>query len=71
MKLLEHHIKWLEQNDGEYSVSANRGSWLDESGKHVENRMVFVYNSTQISFNPLGLSQAIDTILEIYPESLK
>lgn len=38
-------------------------------GVHEENKCIFVFNNTQISFNPKGLTQAIDKVLELYPES--
>lgn len=68
MKLQKHHIEWLERNDGNYTCVANRGRRINEEGVHEENKCIFIFNSTQISFNPKGLAQTIDKVLELYPE---
>ena len=69
MKLQKHHIEWFERNDGDYTCEANRGRWINEDGIHEENKCIFIFKNTQFSFNPKGLIQAIDKVLELYPDS--
>ena len=68
MKLQKHHIEWLERNDGEYEIIPDRCRF-ERDGVHFVNKMRVHFKYTAFTFNENGLSQAIDNILELYPES--
>ena len=68
MKLQKHHIEWLERNDGEYEIIPDRCRF-ERHGVHFVNKMRVHFKYTAFTFNENGLSQAIDSILEFYPES--
>lgn len=68
MKLQKHHIDWLERNDGEYEIIPDRCNF-ERDGLHFVNKIRVCFKSTAFTFNENGLSQAIDNILELYPES--
>lgn len=68
MKLQKHHIEWLERNDGDYEIIPDR-CIFERDGVHFVNKMRVCFKSTAFTFNEGGLSQAIDNILESYPES--
>lgn len=71
MKLQEHHIRWLEQNDGDYEIIPCRLYWTDSENIKRQNKLRIVFKSTEFSFNPNGLADGIDTVIKLYPESLK
>lgn len=68
MKLQKHHIEWLERNDGDYEIIPDRCRF-ERDGVPFVNKMRVYFKSTAFTFNESGLSQAIDNILESYPES--
>ena len=68
MKLQKHHIEWLERNDGDYEIIPDR-CVFERDGVHFVNKIRVCFKSTAFIFNENGLSQAIDNILELYPES--
>lgn len=73
-KLLPHHIDWLNRNDGKYSVIANNDVFFRNRNNSdcvdkLTNKIIFVFRSTQFSFNELGLAQAIDAAIAAYPDS--
>ena len=68
MKLQKHHIEWLERNDGDYEIIPDRCRF-ERDGVHFVNKIRVCFKSTVFTFNENGLSQAIDNILELYPES--
>lgn len=69
MKLLQHHIEWLERNDGKYDITSDYSIWYTTEGEPIKNVMSVSFNNTRFPFNPDGLSGAIDTILDAYPNS--
>ena len=68
MKLQKHHVEWLERNDGDYEIIPDR-CVFERDGVHFVNKIRFSFKSTAFTFNENGLSQAIDNVLEMYPES--
>lgn len=71
MKLQEHHIKWLEQNDGDYEIVPCRMRWVDADGNEKQNKIRMSFRSTAFSFLPNGLAEGIEQIIKLYPDSLK
>lgn len=71
MKLKEHHIRWLEQNDGNYEIIPCRLFWYALDGSKHQNKIRIVFRSTEFSFNSEGLAAGIDNVLSVYPDSLK
>lgn len=68
-KLRKHHVDWLNRNDGLYEVRPDNSFWTDSNNERVQNKILFVFKSTQFSFNQYGLSEAIDKAIELYPDS--
>ena len=71
MKLQEHHIRWLDQNDGDYEIIPCRMYFTDSSNEKRQNKIRMVFRQTAFSFIPSGLSEGIDQIINLYPDSLK
>lgn len=68
-KLKPHHVDWLNRNDGLYEVRPDNSFWTDSNNERIQNKILFVFKSTQFSFNQYGLSEAIDKAIELYPDS--
>lgn len=68
--ITEKHVMWMEKNDGLYEIIPD-GCTFEREGIKYTNKIRMVFRSTAFSFNERGIAQAIDSILELYPESLK
>lgn len=68
MKLQKHHIEWLERNDGDYEIIPDH-CVFERNGEKLVNKLRFHFKYTAFTFNENGLSQAIDNVIELYPES--
>lgn len=68
--ITEKHVMWLERNDGSYEIIPDSCNF-ERGGVFHKNKVRVVFRSTMFSFNEGGISQAIDSILDMYPDSLK
>ena len=68
--LTQKHLQWLNLNDGKYEVLPRRHKFTRDNIKYI-SKVDVAFNNTMFAFNENGLSQAIDRIIEVYPESLK
>ena len=68
--LTQKHLDWLNINDGRYEVLPRQSKFTRENTEYL-NKLDITFNNTMFAFNENGLSQAIDRIIEVYPESLE
>lgn len=68
--LTQKHLLWLDINDGKYEVIPRCNRFTRNNNEFI-NKVDVVFNNTMFAFNENGLSQAINRIIEVYPESLK
>jgi len=68
MKLRKHHVEWLNRNDGDYTVEPDRCKF-ERDGVKFTNVIRFVFRNTAFTFNERGLAQAIDSAIDLYPDS--
>lgn len=67
-KLEQHHIEWLERNDGKYEVIPDNSYWVCGEQK-IQNKIRFVFRNTVFGFNAGGLPEAIEKAMIAYPDS--
>ena len=68
--LTQKHLQWLNLNDGNYEVLPRRHKFTRDNTEYI-SKVDVAFNNTMFAFNENGLSQAIDQIIEMYPESLE
>ena len=68
--LTQKHLDWLNINDGRYEVLPRQSKFTRENTEYI-NKLDITFNNTMFAFNENGFSQAIDRIIEVYPESLE
>ena len=68
--LTQKHLHWLNLNDGKYEVLLRQHKFTRDNIKYI-SKVDVAFNNTMFAFNENGLSQAIDRIIEVYPESLE
>ena len=68
--LTQKHLQWLNLNDGNCEVLPRQHKFTRDNTKHI-SKVDVDFNNTMFAFNENGLSQAIDRIIEVYPESLE
>ena len=68
--LTQKHLHWLNINDGKYEVLPRQHKFTRDNIEYT-SKVDVAFNNTMFPFNEHGLSQAIDRIIEVYPESLK
>ena len=68
--LTQKHLQWLNLNDGKYEVLPRQHKFTRDNTEYI-SKVDVAFNNTMFPFNEHGLSQAIDRIIEMYPESLK
>ena len=68
--LTQKHLQWLNLNDGNYEVLPRQHKFTRDNTLYI-SKVDVAFNNTMFAFNEKGLSQAIDRIIEVYPESLE
>ena len=68
--LTQKHLQWLNLNDGNYEVLPRQHKFTRDNTVYI-SKVDVAFNNTMFAFNENGLSQAIDRIIEVYPESLE
>lgn len=68
--LTQNHLLWLNINDGKYEVLPRQHKFTRDDIEYI-SKIDITFNNTMFAFNENGLRQAIDRIIEMYPESLK
>ena len=68
--LTQKHLQWLNLNDGKYEVLPRQHRFTRDNTEYI-SKVDVAFNNTMFAFNEKGLSQAIDRIIEVYPESLE
>ena len=68
--LTQKHLQWLNLNDGKYEVLPRQHKFTRDNTEYI-SKVDVAFNNTMFAFNENGLSQAIDRIIEVYPESLE